>query len=339
MIKDSSILNVLDILNEKKYRLTQINEAIFVHLISSWDDITNIPVSLRASLKEKIHYIDSLSIYKKLQDDQTVKLSLQTKDNKYIETVILKHKLDRNTVCVSTQIGCPLGCKFCATGKMGFIRNLSVEEIVDQVIIAQRILKDEDKKIKNIVFMGMGEPLLNYDNLIEAIKIINDPKKLGIGIRHITISTAGIISMIEKLMEENIQVNLAVSLHCANDTKRSTIMPVNNNDHLYDLIEVLKKYSVATNRRIFYEYIMLANINDSLEDAKMLANLLTGQNAHVNLIPYNVTGDEFVGSSNNQIRRFQKILTDNNIPSTIRVSLGEDIGGACGQLSGKCEDK
>lgn len=332
MILEKKLEDILNKINEKKYRIDQINQGIFKNLYNNWAQFTNLSKELQLKLQQYFANIDSLIIKNKYEDNQTTKLVLQTHDNKYIETVILRHKLERNTVCVSSQIGCPLGCLFCATGTMGLIRNLDIEEIIDQIIISQRILNIENKKIKNIVFMGMGEPFLNYDNVMQSIDIINNPKKLGIGIRHITISTAGIIPYIEKLMLKKIHINLAVSLHAPNNILRSKLMPINKKYPLNDLINILKKYYRYTNKRIFYEYVMLNNINDSIKNAKELAILLKDHDAHVNLIPYNQVSNNLQATPKDKIIQFQNILKQYNIPSTIRVSLGNNIKGACGQL-------
>ncbi len=259
----------------------------------------------------------------------TTKTLFKLKDGSLIEGVLMHFKDGRNSVCVSSQVGCPLKCAFCATGARGFTRNLTAEEIADQVLYFNHKLK---KRVTHVVFMGMGEPLLNYENVMEAISVLNDEDLFGIAARHITVSTAGIIPGIEKLMQAKIQINLALSLHAPNQTLREKLMPIANSYKLPDLMKAVLSYLNATRRRISYEYVMLKGINDSASHAEELSKLLRGQLCHVNLIPYNETYLGFSNAGRPQIETFRKILEKHKVPVTIRVSLGQDISAACGQL-------
>ncbi len=344
-------------LGEKKYRKKQFEHAIFRELVENIEQITVFPKELREKLKKEPFFqmeINNLLITK---DKKTNKVLFKTKDNFFIESVLMRH-VGRNTVCVSSQIGCPCACAFCATGKMGFKRNLSTQEIIEQVLFWARQLKKEyleEKKgewnpknpppshrVRNIVFMGMGEPLLNLDNVLEAIKILNDDHKFGIGARRITISTVGIIPQIKKLTELDMQINLAVSLHAPENELRSQLIPQNKVFPLKDLMQSLWDFSKKTLRRIFFEYTVIDNINDSEQDAHNLGKLLQNKLAHVNFIPLNENPDvnkDFKKPKMEKIRKMQKILEKYDLPSTVRGEFGDEIAGACGQLAGKKLDK
>lgn len=237
------------------------------------------------------------------------------------------------SLCVSSQIGCKMGCKFCASTGIPFARNLTSGEIVEQLLAVQR---DENIKISNVVFMGIGEPLDNYDNVVNAIRIINNQKGINIGARHISISTSGLVPKIYKLAEENIQCTLSISLHATTDEKRSNMMPVNNKYNIAELIKACKDYIAKTNRRISFEYALAKDNNDNLEDAKRLVKLLHGMLCHVNLIPINkIENGNFDKSSNENILKFRDYLNDHGIVATVRRELGSDIDAACGQLRRK----
>jgi 23S rRNA (adenine2503-C2)-methyltransferase len=344
----------LESIGEKKFRIDQVNHAIFRDLVSSFDEITTISESLREKLKREESF-SSLSVVKHLSFKDTEKILFKTEDNKLIESVLIKHE-NRKTVCISSQIGCPAGCIFCATGKMGITRNLSSREIYEQVLYWNRYLKKKflennsnekwngknppyDGRVRNIVFMGMGEPLFNYENVIDSIKFLNDDKKFAIGVRHITISTVGIIPGIEKLLKENLTVNLAFSLHAATDDLRTSLVPMNKTYNLDSLMKIFDKYTKITKRRIFYEYVVLKNINDQERHAHDLGNLLSRRMAHINFIPYNVNpecGEELKKPEEKSIRIMQKILLDKyDVPSTIRMTMGDEMDAACGQLANK----
>ncbi|NQU99550.1 MAG: 23S rRNA (adenine(2503)-C(2))-methyltransferase RlmN [Parcubacteria group bacterium] len=319
---------------EPNYRLKQANQAIYIDLINSWDKATIFPNGLR----EKLNKEYSLEIKAKLleeKDGKSAKALIYLKDGLKIEAVLMKHG-GRNTVCVSSQVGCPMGCTFCATGNSGFERNLSSEEIIIQVLYFARHLKKTDEKIDNIVFMGMGEPLLNYEEVIKAINILNDKDKFNIGSRKISISTCGIPEGIRRLTQEGKQFNVALSLHAPNNSLRSQLMPINTNYSMDEVLGALKEYIKTTNRKVMIEYVMLKDINDSQDMARELARLLKNKLKNlyfVNLISYNKTG-KFEPSEEEQVGKFKKVLEDLNVTVTERYRLGRDIKGACGQLAG-----
>ena len=319
-------------LGEKGYRAEQIFKWIYVDRVNSFDEMTNLPKDLRDKLKEN-YSMNNFNILKKQESsDGTKKYLFDVLDGNAIESVLMKYH-HGNTICVSSQIGCKMGCKFCASTGIRFIRNLSSGEIVEQLLAVE---KDSGEKISNIVFMGIGEPLDNYDNVINAIKIINNPKGINIGARHISISTSGIVPRIYDLANENIQCTLSISLHASNNEKRSQMMPVNNRYNIEELIKACKDYIKITNKRISFEYALAKDNNDNLEDAKQLVKLLKGMICHVNLIPINkIENGAYVKSSNENIIKFRDYLNDNGIVATIRRELGSDIDAACGQLRRK----
>ncbi len=333
-----NIAEYLANIGEKKYRITQIEKALYKEFVHNFDEITTLPKDLREKLKQEFPFSSlKIKLEKASKNKQTEKVIFETKDDYQVESVLMRHLTGRITLCVSCQVGCPNKCLFCATGKLGLTRDLKTEEIIDQYLYFARKLKKEGKRINNIVFMGMGEPFLNYENVLHAVEILNNPHKIGLGFRHITISTCGIIPGIRKFMAEGIQVNLAISLHAPNDKLRTELMPINKAYPLIELMETLDKYIKKTSRRIFYEYIMLKGKNDSAKEAQELGKLLQGKLAHVNLIPYNPidTDDPLQQSEEAEIRKFQKVLQKYGVPSTVRASLGDDIDAACGQLIAK----
>lgn len=335
---ESSILELLEKNGHKKFRYAQIENAIYKNLITDYEAIETLPKEIRTLLAENCFYT-SLSIYseKTSDDGQTTKLLFKTSDDKMIEAVIMRHLSGRNTLCVSCQAGCPMACSFCATGKLWLIRNLEFYEIIDQVMMANLLLAKEDKKIRNIVYMGMGEPMLNYENVKKSIEIASHQKKLDLSSRRITISTCGIVPGILRLAEDFPQVSLAVSLHAPNDEARKRIMPVENTYPIDKLMEWLDTYVEKTNKRVFYEYIMIAWVTDRPEYAHELAKLLEWRLAHVNFIPYNpgewIMGTGFQPTSKIMIKKFQDTLDKASIPSTVRHTMGDDIDAACGQLA------
>jgi len=315
---------------EKPYRLKQVHRAIFKDLITDWDDATNLSLKLRGTLKEEFPLsIDSRMI--KSKESDAVKAIIKIGRGVLIETVLMQHSTGRNTVCVSSQAGCALDCMFCQTGKLGFKRDLDSSEIIEQILLFQRFLKSKDSSISNIVFMGMGEPFLNYDNVIEAVRIINSNEMFNIGARHISISTAGLPDKIKLFAGEGIQVNLAVSLNAPNDKLRSKIMPLNLQYKIPELLESVKYYIRRTNRKVMFEYVMIKDLNDSEENARELAGLLKGLLCMVNLIPFN-GGPPLKHPLKSRITAFKKILEENGIIVTRRSRFGLDIDSACGQL-------
>jgi len=315
---------------EPKYRFAQIYKAVFSDLIFDFSQMTNLSKDLREILNKEIIPF-SLKVKTIQKGKEVDKALFELQDNNHIESVLMKYDYDRKTVCISSQVGCPLGCKFCATGQMGFIRNLDSQEIVDQVLFFAK--QEKDKKL-NVVFMGMGEPLLNYDNVLGAIRVLNDKNGFNLSIRSISISTAGIIPGIKKLMNENLQINLAISLNSPDDKQRSGIMPVNQKYPLKELMTVAKEYVKKTNKKLFFEYVLLNGINDSLKSSQQLIKLLAKEPLfHINLISYNDTSTQFKSSSTKTIEKFKKELEENNINVTLRHSFGNEIKAACGQLS------
>ena len=334
-IKDYSIEKLKEELikiNEKPYRAEQIYKWIYEERVSNFDDMTNISLALREKLKETFTIKEFKIQKKQIASDGTKKYLFDVLDGNAIETVLMQYH-HGYSICVSSQIGCKMGCKFCASTGIPFIRNLSSGEIIEQIMAVER---DEHVKISNVVFMGIGEPLDNYENVVNAIRIINNPKALNIGARHISISTSGIVPKIYKLAEENIQCTLSISLHATTNEQRSKMMPVNNTYNIEELLKACKDYIAKTNRRISFEYALAKENNDNIEDAKRLTHLLKGMLCHVNLIPINkIENGEFTKSSNENIMKFRDYLNDHGIVATIRRELGSDIDAACGQLRRK----
>ncbi len=321
---------------QPKYRLKQINEAIFRNLISDWDEALNLPLALRQELKEKA----PLTINAEMIDSRkgkTTKAVVTLDDGLVIETVLIKNADGRNTVCVSSQVGCALGCAFCATGKLGFKRNLAKGEIIDQVLLWARELKkrDEPEKVDNIVFMGMGEPFLNYDNVMGAIRALNEKDGFGLGARHFAVSTAGIVEGIRKFTKENLEVNLAISLHAADDDVRQSLMPIAKNYPVKAIMSAVDEYIKKTNRRVMFEYVLIAKVNDNERDAEDLAKLMNKNPLYfVNLMTYNPAG-KLKASSAQATEIFKNVLVKENVRFTERHSAGDEIEAACGQLAGK----
>lgn len=323
-------------LGEKPYRAEQIFKWIFVENITSFDEMTNLSLELREKLKNEF----DLHVFKILQKqeskDGTKKYLFDVLDGNAIESVLMEYKYGK-TICVSSQIGCKMGCKFCASTGVKFSRSLTSGEIVEQLLAVQR---DQNIKISNLVFMGIGEPLDNYDNVINAIKILNNPKGINMGARHISISTSGIVPRIYDLADRNIQCTLSISLHSANDKKRSQMMPINKKYNIAELMEACRYYIQKTNKRISFEYALAKDNNDNLEDAKELIKLLKGMLCHVNLIPINkIENGKYSKSTNDNILKFRDYLNEKGIVATIRRELGSDIDAACGQLRKKEVEK
>ena len=319
-------------LGEKTFRAEQIFKWIFEENVTSFDEMTNISLELREKLKKEYTLCVFNIIKKQVASDGTIKYLFDVLDGNAIETVLMKYH-HGYSICVSSQIGCKMGCKFCASTGIAFIRSLTSGEIVEQLLAVER---DEKIKISNVVFMGIGEPLDNYENVVNAIRIINNQKGINIGARHISVSTSGLVPKIYKLAEENIQCTLSISLHATTDEQRSKMMPVNNLYNIEELLKACKDYITKTNRRISFEYALAKENNDNLEDAKRLVKLLKGMNCHVNLIPINkIENGSFDKSSNENIMKFRDYLNNHGIVATIRRELGSDIDAACGQLRRK----
>ena len=319
-------------IGEKPFRAEQIFSWLYREKVKEFDEMTNLSLELREKLKAEYDICNFKIIRKQESSDGTKKYLFDVLDGNAIETVLMQYHHGK-TICVSSQIGCKMGCKFCASTGIPFVRNLSAGEIVEQVIAVEQDILDN---ISNIVFMGIGEPLDNYENVMKAIKIINNPKGLNIGARHISISTSGIVPKIYDLANENMQCTLSISLHATNNKKRSEMMPVNNAYPIEELIKACKDYIKKTNKRISFEYALAKENNDNLEDAKELVKLLKGMICHVNLIPINkIENGKFTKSTNENIIKFRDYLNDHGIVATIRRELGSDIDAACGQLRRK----
>ena len=319
-------------IGEKPFRAEQIFKWLYQEKVKSFDDMTNLSLELREKLKQNYTICNFKILRKQESKDGTIKYLFDVLDGNAIETVLMSYHHGYR-ICVSSQIGCKMGCKFCASTGINFIRNLSSGEIVEQILAVEQ---DTGYKISNVVLMGIGEPLDNYDNVVNAIHIINNPKGINIGARHISLSTSGLVPKIYKLAEENIQCTLSISLHATNNKKRSSMMPVNDAYPIEELIKACKDYIEKTHRRISFEYALAKDNNDNIEDAKELVKLLKGMICHVNLIPINkIENGKFDKSSNENIIKFRDYLNDHGIVATIRRELGSDIDAACGQLRRK----
>ena len=320
--------------NQPKFRFEQITKAIFQDGLLDFSAMTNLPKNLREELNRKIKILPFVSENILVsKDKKTKKILLKLNDGNFVETVLMSVQPSEWTVCVSSQVGCPMNCAFCATGQGGFKRNLTAEEIVGQVLAWGR------PRVNNIVFMGMGEPFLNWENVKESLRILIDKDLCNFGARSISISTVGLPGFSKKLLESFPQVNLAVSLHFASDKKRLQFMPANKSLDLKGLKRELEGYFLASNRKVFLEYILFSGINDSEKDAKELADYIKTFSKkhllHVNLINYNETGGKFHSVSLEHAQKFKNFLLRQKINCTVRKSLGVDIQGACGQLAGR----
>ncbi len=323
-----------------KFVAKQILSWIYQKKQSSPAEFTNIPLALRELLAKEFSFAFPEIASRLKSQDGSEKLLLKTHDGLLIEMVIMPYE-NRSTLCLSCQVGCKMGCNFCQTGRMGLTRNLTSGEILTQLLLADTLLKENDpeSRITNVVFMGMGEPLDNYEEVVKACKIMIDPDALGLSKQRVTISTSGLIPEIEKLGRD-LPVRLAISLHSANPKKRSEMMPVNRKYPLDELKKVLMSYPAPARLGITFEYVMIEGVNDSMDDAKQLVSFLHGINAKVNLIPINhFPGMEMSASSNARIKAFQKYLTDRYIPAPVRYSRGQDISGGCGQLAAKAKEE
>ena len=323
-----------------RYRADQILLPLYYKFPKNISDIKQLPKTLIAELIESGYTIGSAKETHRIvsEDGDTTKLLLNLSNDKSVETVLMQYDPSkigghpRSTICVSTQIGCAMGCVFCATGQMGFETNLKAEHIVSQVIHFAELLQQRGEHVTNLVFMGMGEPMANYDEMIRSVKILTHSRGFGLGQRHITISTIGIISGIEKLAEENLQIGLAISLHAPNNQLRKELVPTATSNSVEDIIESGYNYFKKTGRRVTFEYALMDGINDSPQIANDLAELLRGNGSHVNLIPINPTAGDFKRPSNNRVHEFERILSSAGVNCTIRIEKGSEISAACGQL-------
>lgn len=320
---------------QQKFRAKQIFEWLYEKRVDTIDEMTNLSKDLRALLKDNFTITTLETAVKQESRDGTIKFLFELQDGYTIETVLMRHEYG-NSVCVTTQVGCRIGCTFCASTLGGLKRNLEAGEIVAQVLTVQKALDATDERVSSIVIMGIGEPFENYDEMMDFLKIVNHDNGLNIGARHITVSTSGIIPKIYDFADEEIQINFAVSLHAANDEIRSKLMPINRAYSIDKLMEAIQYYQEKTNRRITFEYGLFGGVNDQLTHARELAHLIQGLNCHVNLIPVNhVPERNYVKTSKEDIFKFEKALKRLGINATIRRNQGSDIDAACGQLRAK----
>jgi len=330
-------------LGEKAFRVSQVTKWIHQLNVDDFDDMTNISKALRAQLKEKACIKPLDIIVDQISKDGTRKWVMGLQDNNRIEAVYIPED-DRGTLCISSQVGCALDCSFCSTARQGFSRNLTVAEILSQIWLATRLLDEEKKpgrKITNIVLMGMGEPLLNFENVMKAIDVMLDDFAYGLSKRRVTVSTAGVVPAMDKLAERH-DVQLAISLHATRDELRDDLVPINKKYNLEKLIAACKRFMTTRSprSRLTIEYVMLAGVNDSKQDAQALIKVLEGIPVLINLIPFNpFSGSGYKTSSNNAVHRFQDVLMQAGLITVIRKTRGEDIDAACGQLVGKVTDK
>jgi len=353
-MKINNLEKVLE--GESKYRLKQAKSAVFKEFIRDWNETSVLPLELRKKLNQECPLSITSEIFPS-KTKETIKVRLTLADGFKIESVLMHHRDGRNTVCVSSQVGCPLGCKFCATGRIGLKRNLEPFEIIEQVLFFERYLKketllrplllrqladSEDKQgyggqgkkgITNIVFMGMGEPFLNYENVMAAIRILNEKDGLGIGARHISISTAGVVEGIKKFTKENLQINLAISLHASNNKLRSQLIPLNKKYPIEKILKAVDDYIKRNKRKVMFEYLLISGVNDSDECASELAKLMKRPLYFVNLILYNPTCFGFEPSSFERIKQFKRILERSGVKFSQRYRFGQEIKAACGQLA------
>jgi 23S rRNA (adenine2503-C2)-methyltransferase len=320
---------------EKKFRATQVFEWLYRKKVTSFDEMTNMSLEVREKLKNDF-YFNKLNIIQKQEDSLVKKYLFELSDGNRIESVLMYHDYGLS-ICISSQIGCNMGCAFCESGRLKKVRNLTSDEMLLQVLMVEEDVKE---RISHIVIMGIGEPFDNYDNFMDFIRIVNDPYGPAIGSRHITVSTSGLVPKIYDFMEENIGVNLAISLHAPNDEIRDKIMKVNKAYKINDIMKAVKMYIEKTNRRVTFEYILLKGINDTDKCAYELAKLLKNINCYVNLIPYNETNNiGFKRSNKSQIMKFYDILKKEKINVTIRKEFGSKVSAACGQLRSESEGK
>ena len=320
--------------NDKKFKATQVFDWVYKKRINSFEEMRNVSKETIKTMNEDF-YFKKLELIDRLEDVDVKKYLFKLSDGEKIEAVLMYHDYG-TSICISTQVGCNMGCRFCESGRLKKVRNLEVYEMVTQILMVEEDIKS---RISHIVLMGIGEPFDNYDNVIKFIDIVNSDKGLAIGSRHITVSTCGIVPKIIEFSNYDKQVNLAISLHAPNDNLRSSIMNINKVYPIKEVINAIKNYISKTNRRVTFEYIMLKDVNDSARDAKELSNLLKGINCYVNLIPYNETSHiEYKKSSNDAILKFYDVLKKNNIGVTIRREFGSNVKAACGQLRSHYEE-
>lgn len=323
-----------------RYRADQVLRAAWKDLVEDIRGVTTLPGALRSRFGDDGYGFDTVrEVTRQVSaDGTTTKALLQMPGGTLIETVLMQYesadegRMPRSTVCVSTQAGCAMGCVFCATGQMGFERNLRAEEIVAQVVHVQRLLRERGQHVTNVVFMGMGEPLANYTETVRALRLLTDARAFGLAQRSITVSTVGLVSAIGRLAREGLQVGLAISLHTADDELRQQLVPTASPHSAGDLIEAARDYFDVTGRRVTFEYALLAGVNDGEVQARKLASRLSGKPVHVNLIPVNPTAGGFRRPAREDVIAFERVLQDAGITTTVRVEKGAEMAAACGQL-------
>jgi 23S rRNA (adenine2503-C2)-methyltransferase len=322
---------------EPDFRAGQIFDWLYVKRVSSFEEMSNLPKPLRTKLEDQFDFVTLSEITRFQSKDGTVKFLFELRDGNAIETVVMKHSYG-NSVCVTTQVGCRIGCSFCASTLGGLKRDLTAGEIIAQIVKSQQMLDSDGERVSSIVVMGIGEPFENYDALMKFLRVVIHEKGLNIGARHITVSTSGIVPNIYRFADENTQVSLAISIHAPNDKLRSKLMPVNRRFPFKDVMDALKYYWDTTKRRVTFEYALMGNVNDRPEHAEELADVLneSGILCHVNLIPVNYVPERnYVRTPRDDIFEFQRILERKKINATIRREQGGDIAAACGQLRAK----
>ena len=322
------------------YRARQVWKGVYGDLAPTYDAITTLPAALRQNLSEALP-LDALTAIDRItsEDGRTEKTLFRLADGASVETVAMTYE-DRCTVCISSQVGCPMDCRLCATGRSGFVRNLSTGEVVAQVIDAARTFARAGSRLSNVVYMGMGEPFANYDATLRSIRILNDPQGFGLGARAFTVSTVGIVPAIDRFAGEGIQANLAISLHAARDDLRNQLVPVNRRYPLNELIAACRRYIDKTHRRVTFEIALIDGVNDSQTDALDVTQRLSGLLCHVNLIPFNaVPGIDWRGTPSERVHAFAHVLQESGIPTTIRISRGAEIQAGCGQLRSRHKRK
>jgi len=327
--------NYFENIGEKKFKAVQIYDWLYKKRVNSFDEMSNIKKEVISKLKEDFD-ISKPTIVKKQSGKDVYKYLFELDDGNFVEAVLMIHDYG-NSLCVSTQVGCNMGCAFCESGRLKKKRNLETFEMVSQILLVE---EDLNLRISHVVLMGIGEPFDNYDNVMKFINIINSGKGIDIGARHITVSTCGIVPKIYEFADNKLQVNLAISLHAPNDELRNKLMKINKVYKLDDVMKAVKYYIDKTNRRVTFEYIMLKGINDSRECALELANLLKALNAYVNLIPYNETSHiSFKKTDNDRVMQFYDVLKKNKVNVTVRREFGSEVSAACGQLRASQEEK
>ncbi len=326
---------------QKKYRATQLYTWMYEKRAQSFDEMTDISLSFRETLKEK-YCLEIPKVHtRQVSSDGTVKLLLEMNDGSKVETVLMRYNYG-NVACVSSQVGCEMGCSFCASGLTGKKRNLETSEMIGEILCLNNELREEGngERVSHIVLMGTGEPFDNYDNVMDFIRICNNQKGLSIGARHITVSTCGIVPGIKKYAREGLQTNLAISLHAPNDDLRNSLMKINHTFPLSSIMEAVREYISIAGRRVTYEYVLIQDVNDSLQCAQQLVDLVGDTEGYVNLIPYNETNlCNYKRSSQSRIYAFANYLNEHKVNTTIRKEFGSDIDAACGQLKAKIETK